>query len=97
MLVNAPVLILNMKLKLFQLMFNSITLIYGKWWLSLITIAGVFGVIVACTYFPYITPFVLFFLALIIQKSTMVNFKKLKETQEERTKTKSIKNYSLED
>ena len=91
MLVNAPVLILNMKLKLFQLMFNSLTLIYGKWWLSLITIAGVFGVVVACTYFPYITPFVLYFLALIIQKSTIVNFNKLKAAQEEKNNTKKIK------
>lgn len=78
MFVNAPILILNMKLKLPQLMFNSIILIYGKWYLSIITIVLVVGVTIGLLYFPYITPFVLYFLAFIIAKSTYVNFEAVK-------------------
>lgn len=78
MFINGPILILNMKLTLFQLMFNSIILIYGKWYLTVITLVVIVGSVIGLLYFPYITPFVLYFFAFIVAKSTLVNFEAVK-------------------
>ena len=67
-----------MRLTLKQLLFNSITLIFGKWYLSIPTFILIGGVIVGGMYFIYLVPFVLYFAALIIYKSTLINFKILK-------------------
>ena len=78
MFINGPILILNMKLTLFQLMFNSIILIYGKWYLTVITLVVIVGSVIGLLYFPYIIPFVLYFFAFIVAKSTLVNFEAVK-------------------
>ncbi len=78
MFINGPILILNMKLTLFQLIFNSIILIYGKWYLTVITLVVIVGSVIGLLYFPYITPFVLYFFAFIVAKSTLVNFEAVK-------------------
>ena len=76
--VNSPILVLQMRLTLKQLLFNCITLIFGRWYLSLLTFLLIGGVIVGGIYFIHIVPFTLYFIALIINKSTIINFKILK-------------------
>lgn len=76
--VNSPILILQMNLKLKQLLFNCITLIFGRWYLSILTFILVAGIIIVGINFMYLIPFVLYFIALIIYKSTSINFYILK-------------------
>lgn len=63
--INAPIIIIKMKVTLKQLLFNCFALIFGKWYLSILLIVLAGGVIIGCCYLPYITPFVLYFIALL--------------------------------
>lgn len=78
-LINGPMLILHMNLNFRQLLFNSFMLIFGKWWLFLITIIIYAGVAVLCIFFPYVTPIFPVILAALTSYSTRVNFRILKK------------------
>ena len=78
-LINGPMLILHMNLNFKQLLFNSYMLIFGKWWLFLITIIIYAGVVVLCIFFPYLSPIFPVILAALASYSTRVNFQVLKK------------------
>ena len=65
LITNAPMIIIRMRVTLPQLLFNSITLIYGCWWFLLIAYIATIGYCVAFSFFPYISGAGLYFLALI--------------------------------
>lgn len=75
---NVPMIVLRMNVNLKQLLFNSITLIYGCWWFILISIILTIGYFVAFAYFPYISGVGLYFLVLIANKATRKAINKLK-------------------
>lgn len=78
-LINGPMLILHMNVNFKQLLFNSYMLIFGKWWLFLITFIIYTGIALLCIFFPYVTPIFPVILAMLTSYSTRVNFQILKK------------------
>lgn len=78
---NSSVIIINMNVTIKQLLFNCITLIFGKPLYSIILYIFNILLITGMVNFMYIIPFVLFFLAFINEKVNDKNFKILKAKQ----------------
>ncbi len=79
--INSSAIIINMNVTIKQLLFNCITLIFGKPLYSIALYIFYFLSITGMVNFIYIIPFVLFFLALINEKINDKNFKILKAKQ----------------
>lgn len=78
---NSSTIIINMNVTIKQLLFNCITLIFGKPLYSIVLYIFYILSITVMVNFIYIIPFVLFFLVLINEKVNDKNFKILKAKQ----------------
>lgn len=78
LLVNAPVVIVNMKVSLRGLLNNSFMMIFGGAARAIMCLLITIAIIVVGVYVPYIAPFILFFMPLINAKMMMKNLNFLK-------------------
>lgn len=77
-LVTSPVIIVNMKVKFRQLLYNGIMLIFGGLWRSLLSLACVGGIIALILFYPYVVPLTLYAAPYLISVLMTENFYKLK-------------------
>ncbi len=77
-LVTAPTIIVHMNVTFRQLLFNGFMLIFGGIKNSLLALGMLVLILVLILYFPYVVPFLGYFVLLVSQKLMMKNFKKLK-------------------
>lgn len=59
---NMPMIVIRMNVTFKQLLFNCITLIYGKWYLCLLAYILTIGYIVGVSFFVFVAPVGLYFL-----------------------------------
>ncbi|MCH5157511.1 MAG: hypothetical protein J1G02_06540 [Clostridiales bacterium] len=52
-LATAPTVIANMNVNFFQLLRNSIMMVFGSWWRSLVSLAIIAGIVAMIIYYPY--------------------------------------------
>ena len=95
--VNSSIIINNMNVTLKQLLFNCITFIFGKWYVSLILIALVIAAVIGLTYFPYLIPFALYFIAIVNQKTNGPIFNILKAKQMKTTVNEMLEQENRDD
>lgn len=78
LLVNGPMIILNMKVTFIQLLFNSVALVFGGISNSIMLFIGAFGYLVLISFYPFMIPVGLYFLAIGSNYITKRNFTTLK-------------------
>ncbi len=76
--VNSPILITNMNLTFKQLLFNSFTLIFGKWYMSILLFVFTIGILVLCGNYIYLTPLFVYGHCIACYKLSSINFLNLK-------------------
>ncbi len=76
--IHAPIIILTMKVNFRQLMYNSIMLIFGGIFRSILTIVLLIGVAFIAIYLPHLLFFLPYFIAFVIAKMIYPNFYVLK-------------------
>ncbi len=76
--IHAPIIILTMKVNFRQLMYNSIMLIFGGIFRSILTIVLMIGIAFIAIYFPHLLFFLPYFIAFVIAKMIYPNFYVLK-------------------
>ena len=77
-LVTAPVIIVNMKVKVRQLIYNGIMLLFGGLWRSILSLACVGGIIALILLYPYVLPLTLYAAPYVISRLMTENFYHLK-------------------
>ncbi|MDE7453823.1 MAG: hypothetical protein K2N22_05380 [Clostridia bacterium] len=77
-LITAPVIIVNMKVNVRQLIYNGIMLLFGGLWRSLLSLACVGGIIALVMLYPYPVPLTLYAAPYLISVLMTENFYRLK-------------------
>lgn len=77
-LINGPIIIVNMKVKFRQLVYNSFKLLSGGILRSLIAVAIVCGVVALIMFYPYLVPLTLYAVPYALTKLLTENFYVLK-------------------
>ena len=77
-LITAPTIIVNMNVTFRQLLYNGFMLLMGKLKNTIFALALAAVVVVLILYFPYVIPFMFYFVTLVSQKLMSENFLRLK-------------------
>ena len=77
-LITAPTIIVNMNVTFRQLLYNGFMLLMGKLKNTIFALALAAVVVILILYFPYVIPFMFYFVTLVSQKLMSENFLRLK-------------------